>query len=61
MVTTENGIIKPKEETQPLSFIRADELDSMQLEKTFFIVEDILPIGLTIVASPPKYRKSWLV
>lgn len=61
MVTTENGVIKPKKETQPLSFIRADELDSMQLEKPLFIVEGILPIGLTIVASPPKYGKSWLV
>ena len=33
MVTTENGVIKPKDEIQELSFVRADELDSMQLEK----------------------------
>lgn len=61
MVTAEKGIIKPKEEISPLSFLRADELYSMQLEKPFFIVDGILPIGLAIVASPPKYGKSWFV
>lgn len=61
MVTTENGVIKPKEEIQELSFVRADELDIMQLEKPFFVVKKVLPVGLCIVASPPKYGKSWLV
>lgn len=61
LITTENGIIKPAEEIQQLSFIRADELDVMQLEKPFFVVEKILPCGLVIVASPPKYGKSWFV
>lgn len=60
MVTTENGVIKPKEEVQALSFIRADELDTMHLEKPYFLVEKILPVGLVITASPPKYGKSWL-
>ena len=36
MVTTENGVIKPKDEIQELSFVRADELDSMQARKAFF-------------------------
>lgn len=61
MVTAEKGVIKPQEKIEQLSFIRADELDSMQLEKPFFVVEKILPCGLVIVASPPKYGKSWLV
>lgn len=60
MVTVENGTIKPKEETQALSFIRADELDAMHLEKPLFLVDKILPVGLVITASPPKYGKSWL-
>lgn len=59
LTKTENGVIKSKEEISPLTFIRADELDSMKLEKPFFLVEDMLPVGLTIVASPPKYGKSW--
>lgn len=61
MVTAENGVIKSKEAIEQLSVIRADELDTMQLEKPFFVVEKILPCGLVIVASPPKYGKSWLV
>ena len=61
MVTTENGVIKSHEEIQQLSFIRADELETMELEKPLFIVEDMLPVGLCFVASPPKYGKSWFV
>lgn len=38
-VTTENGIIKPVEEIAPLSYIRANDLDVMQIEKPFFVVE----------------------
>lgn len=59
MVTAESGIIKPVETMEGLSFIRANELNSMQLEKPFFVVEKILPIGLCVLASPPKYGKSW--
>jgi RecA-family ATPase len=44
----------------PLAYIKADALDSMQIEKPFFVVEKILPIGLGVLASPPKYGKSWL-
>lgn len=58
-VTTENGIIKPVEEIAPLSYIRANDLDVMQIEKPFFVVEKILPTGLCVLASPPKYGKSW--
>lgn len=32
----------------------------MQIEKPFFVVEKILPVGLGVLASPPKYGKSWL-
>lgn len=59
MVTTENGAIKPKEEIAPLSYIKADDLDAMHIEKPLFIVEKILPIGLAVWVSPPKYGKSW--
>lgn len=61
MVTTENGIIKPKtpELVQKLAFVRADELNSVELENPFYIVENILPTGLALLVSPPKYGKSW--
>lgn len=62
MVTTENGVIKPKSvaEIAPLSYIKADILDAMQIEKPAFVVEKILPTGLGLLVSPPKYGKFWL-
>lgn len=43
-----------------MSYVKADALDAMQIEKPFFVVEKILPVGLGILVSPPKYGKSWL-
>lgn len=59
MTTVEDGVIKPVEPAKGLSVIRADELNSMELEKPFFLVEKILPVGLCMFVSPPKYGKSW--
>lgn len=60
MTTVENGVIKPVEPAKGLSVIKADELNAMELEKPFFLVENILPVGLCMIVSPPKYGKSWL-
>lgn len=49
MVTTENGVIKPKDEIQELSFVRADELDSMQLEKPFFSSKRFFRLGCVLL------------
>lgn len=59
MTTVEDGVIKPVEPMRELSVIRADVLNSMELEKPLFLVEKILPIGLCLIVSPPKYGKSW--
>lgn len=45
---------------ESLLFYDADELNNMQIDPMFFVVEDMLPIGLSILASPPKFGKSWL-
>lgn len=37
------------------------ELQEEQLPPTRWIVADMIPQGLTLLASPPKYGKSWLV
>ena len=41
--------------------IRSDELQKMELPPTRWIVEQILPEGLTVVAGAPKSGKSWLM
>lgn len=48
--------LKPKIES-----ISAQELETMKLEPVKFIVEDMITTGLTILASPPKFGKSWAV
>lgn len=57
---TVNGNVIPKKDIPELQFVRADQLDTMELEQPLFLVDKILPCGLVIVASPPKYGKSWL-
>lgn len=39
----------------------ARELMAAELGETRYIVVDLLPQGLSLLASPPKYGKSWLV
>lgn len=57
MVTTENGVIKPKEEIQELSFIRADELNSMQLEKPFLLSKRFFRLGCVLLQALPNTER----
>ena len=43
-----------------LKTFTAEELSKKTIEKTPFVVNSILPCGLTILAAPPKTGKSWL-
>lgn len=58
--TVKNGEIKPIEKVESLSFHIASDLEQMEIDPMFFIVEGLLPTGLSILASPPKFGKSWL-
>lgn len=44
---------------KPLELVNARDLQGMDIKPVQFIVEDILPHGLSIIASPPKQGKSW--
>ena len=50
---------KPKPEA--LAVVSMAELQQTELPPLRFVVEGLLPRGLCILASPPKYGKSWLV
>ena len=39
----------------------AYDLDTMEIEPPEFIVEKMLPTGLSLLASPTKYGKSWMM
>lgn len=60
-VTTEKGTVKPVPELEKIEFMTGTELEKANIEKPFFIIKGILPTGLSIIASPPKFGKSWLV
>ena len=56
----------PKEEQDKappptLDTITAADLQKKDIPPIKFIVEKLIPIGLNILASPPKYGKSWMV
>jgi hypothetical protein len=41
--------------------ISAGELRDMRFENTEFIIDKILPVGMTLLVGPPKIGKSWLL
>lgn len=43
-----------------LNTLNASELFQMDVKPTEFIINDFIPVGLVLIASPPKYGKSWL-
>ena len=44
-----------------LSVVSASDLQQKELGEVQFVVHSLLPQGLAILASPPKYGKSWFV
>lgn len=50
-----------KKDRPALETITAIDLQKKDIPPIKFIVEGLLPIGLNILASPPKYGKSWMV
>lgn len=50
-----------EEEKPTLSIISAEELENADLPPIQFIVTGLITHGLTLIASPPKFGKSWLV
>ena len=50
----------PQEPPKPsLSTISADALEQKNIPPIKWVVKDLLPTGLTVLASPPKLGKSW--
>ena len=51
----------PAEAPPMLSTISAAALQGKDIPPIRWIVENLIPAGLNILASPPKYGKSWAV
>lgn len=57
--TAEQDFGKLKKHTLPI--ISAKELQSKDIPPIRYVVVDMFPQGLSLLASPPKYGKSWFV
>lgn len=59
---TETTNTEQTEEKTPLvlSVISAEELHEKAIEPVHYVVDEIIPTGLDIIAAPSKYGKSWL-
>lgn len=44
-----------------LNTLNAAELFQMDVKPTEFIINGLIPVGLSLIASPPKYGKSWMM
>ena len=73
IIGSKNEALQPKNTTQNSKeavlesaswmndIFSADELEAAEIPPTQWIVSDLLPVGLNIIASPPKFGKSWMV
>ena len=55
------GEFEAPERPTALDTITATDLQKKDLPPIRFIVDRLLSVGLNILASPPKYGKSWMV
>lgn len=55
------GRSEPQKKKAALSIVPAYKLQNAEIPPLTFIVDGILPQGLALLCSPPKYGKSWLV
>jgi len=60
MVTTENGVIKPKKPIEIPALMKGGMIDLGNIEPIDFIIDDMLSSGLSMLAADPKIGKSWL-
>lgn len=44
-----------------LNTMNAAELFHTEIKPTEFIINNLIPVGMVLVASPPKYGKSWMM
>ncbi len=59
--STAPAAAEPGEKSHSLAVISAKELQQKEIAPPRFVVKGFLPQGLALLASPPKYGKSWFV
>ena len=54
------GTARPLKEFKPIRAVSEAELDKMDIPPIDWIVERILPVGLSMIGAPSKYYKSYM-
>lgn len=60
LVTTKDGKMQAIESFRPIKAVTAAELDKMDIPPIEWLVENILPVGLSMIGAPSKYFKSYM-
>lgn len=60
LTTVENGVIKQKNVFKPIEAINAADLNDMDIPPIEWLVNKILPVGLSMIGAPSKYFKSFM-
>lgn len=58
--TVKNGTIQPAKEFKPIRAVTAAELSTMDIAPIEWLVQKILPVGLSMIGAPSKYYKSYM-
>lgn len=53
---TFSGMAEPPK----LNTLNGVDLSNMDIKPVEFVIEGLIPVGLSLLASPPKYGKSWM-
>lgn len=58
--TVKNGKVQPVNEFKPIRAVTAAELSKMDIAPIEWLVQKILPVGLSMIGAPSKYYKSYM-
>lgn len=56
----DGGTARPVKEFKPIRAVTAAELEKMDIPPIEWLVEKILPVGLSMIGAPSKYYKSYM-
>ena len=59
-VVCDRGTARKIKEFKPIRAVTAAELDKMDIPPIEWLVDKILPIGLSMIGAPSKYYKSYM-
>ena len=60
LTTVKDGVIQPKKIFRPINAVTAAELEDLDIPPIEWLVNNLLPVGLSMIGAPSKYFKSYM-